>query len=188
MGYALAAAAAARGAQVTVVSGPTALPAPSGCELVQVETVAEMQEAVLSRFADCEVVIGAAAPADYALAAPAQDKLKRTREPLTLTLQPTPDIIAACGERKRADQRVVAFAAETQDLLANAAKKLMAKRADLLVANDVSRPGVGLDADRNAGWLLFADGRQQELPEMDKRAFAEQILDAVAGLLAARVG
>ncbi len=140
---------------------------------------------MLAHFPGSDVVIGAAAPADYT-SVPAKSKLKRATAGLTLELQPSTDIIAECGHRKNPDQLVVAFAAETQDLLANARKKLKAKRADLIVANDVSRPGVGMDADRNAGWLLFPDGNQQELSEMDKRTFAEKILDAIAGLIAAR--
>jgi phosphopantothenoylcysteine decarboxylase/phosphopantothenate--cysteine ligase len=187
MGYALAAAAASRGAEVTLISGPAALPDPPGCRVVRVETAGEMLDAVLTRSPTSDVVIGAAAPVDYA-ATPATTKLKRTGAALTVELQPTTDIIAECGRRKRPDQFVVAFAAETQDLLANAQKKLKAKRADLIVANDVSRPSVGMDSDRNAGYLLFADGNQQELPEMDKRTFAERVLDAVAGLLAPRAG
>jgi len=186
MGHALAAAAARRGAEVTLVSGPTALPDPLGCQVVRVETAQEMLRAVLAHFPASDVVIGAAAPADHTSAAPAKTKLRRAQTALTVELQPTTDIIAECGRHKHPDQLVVAFAAETQDLLANARKKLKAKRADLIVANDVSRPGMGMDADRNAGWLLFPDGNQQELPEMDKRTFAEKILDAVAGLIAAR--
>jgi phosphopantothenoylcysteine decarboxylase/phosphopantothenate--cysteine ligase len=186
MGYVLAEAAAGRGAQVTLVSGPTALPDPIGCQVLRVTTAAEMREAVLAQFPSCDVVIAVAAPADYAPAAPAKQKIRRTKKPLTIALQPTADIIAECGRTKRAGQLVVAFAAETQDLLAQAQKKLKAKRADLLVANDVSRPDVGLEADRNAGYLLFADGRQQELPELEKRGFAERILDAIVGLIAAR--
>jgi phosphopantothenoylcysteine decarboxylase/phosphopantothenate--cysteine ligase len=180
MGYALAAAAARRGAQVTVVSGPVALPPPPGCDLVQVETTAEMREAVRARAAESDVVIGAAAVADYTPAAPAETKMKRARGAVTVELQPTEDIIAECGRAKRPGQVVVGFAAETQDLLAGARAKLAKKHLDLVVANDVSRPGVGFDSDRNAGYLLFADGSRQEVPEMDKARFAERVLDAVA--------
>jgi phosphopantothenoylcysteine decarboxylase/phosphopantothenate--cysteine ligase len=180
MGYALAAAAARRGAQVTVVSGPVALPPPPGCDLVRVETAAEMQEAVRTRWAGSEVVIGAAAVADYTPAAPADAKMKRARSAVTVKLKPTEDIIAECGRAKRPGQMVVGFAAETEDLLANARAKLARKHLDLVVANDVSRPGLGFDSDRNAGYLLFADGSQQEVPEMDKARFAERVLDAIA--------
>ena len=186
MGYALAAAAARRGAQVTLVSGPVAQPAPPGCGVVSVESAAEMQEAVLSRWPEHDVVIGAAAVADYTPVAPAAGKLKRKHERLTLELRATADIIAECGRRKRPGQLVVAFAAETRDLLENARAKLAAKHADLLVANDVSQSGTGLDSDRNAGWLLFADGSQQELLEMEKTSFAEKVLDALAPKLAVR--
>lgn len=180
MGYALAAAAARRGAQVTVISGPVTLPPPPGCDLIRVETAAEMQEAVLARCAESDVVIGAAAVADYTPAAPADGKLKRGKSPVRLELQPTTDIIAECGRRKRTGQFVVAFAAETEDLLKHARAKLTAKHADMVVANDVSRPDTGMESDRNAGWLLFADGSQEELPEMDKARFAERVLDAIA--------
>jgi phosphopantothenoylcysteine decarboxylase/phosphopantothenate--cysteine ligase len=179
MGYALAAAAARRGAEVTLVSGPTALPAPDGCDLVSVTTAAEMQEAVLSRFPRSQVLIAAAAVADYAPARTADRKLKRRSGTLTLELKATPDILAECGRRKKRGQVLVGFAAETEEVLANARKKLTGKRLDIIVANDVSRPGVGFDSDRNAGCLLLTGGRQVALPEMSKDEFAARVLDAV---------
>jgi len=164
---------------VTVVAGPTAVPEPAGCKLVRVETARDMHRQALRRFPRCDVLIAAAAVADYAPARVGEGKLKSGDEPLTVTLRPTKDILADCGERKKEGQFLVGFAAETDDLLANARRKLAAKHLDLVVANDVSRPGVGFDSDRNAGYLLLADGREIELPEMAKSAFAERVLDAV---------
>lgn len=179
MGYALAEAAIRRGAQVTVVSGPTSLPAPAGCEVVAVETTQQMHDAVMSRLPQSEVVVGAAAPADYAPIAPASRKLKKARQSLALELRPTPDILAECGRRKRAGQVLVGFAAETQHVMANARAKLKAKKLDMIVANDVSREGIGFEADQNAGHLLLADGRKIELPRMAKSAFAERVMEVI---------
>lgn len=180
MGYALAASAARRGAEVTLVSGPTLLADPQGCQVVRVETSAQMREEVARRFAQCDVLIAAAAVADYAPAQVAEAKVKKTGVPLRIELRPTPDILAECGRARKPSQFLVGFAAETGDLLVRAREKLNAKGLDLIVANDVSRPGVGFESDRNAGYLLFADGRELEIPETDKTAFAERILDAVA--------
>jgi len=182
MGYALASAAARRGAAVTVVSGPTSLSGPAACEVVSVTTAAEMSKEVMSRFGRCDVLIAAAAVADYAPAQAGRTKLKKGARAITLTLNPTPDILAECGRRRQPGQVVVGFAAETESLVANARKKLAEKGLDIIVANNVSAPGVGFDSDRNAGYLLAADGRQVEVPEMDKSAFAERILDAVVEL------
>lgn len=179
MGYALAAAAAMRGAAVTLVSGPAAAPGPEGCDVVRVETTAEMYDAVLSRAPKCDVLIAAAAPADYAPASPAAQKMKKGAEPLTIELQPTPDILAECGRRKQPGQLLVGFAAETENLLANAGEKLRSKNLDLIVANEVSGTCVGIDSDRNAGHILFASGERVELPVMDKHEFAQRVLDAV---------
>jgi phosphopantothenoylcysteine decarboxylase/phosphopantothenate--cysteine ligase len=183
MGYALAGAAARRGAQVSLISGPTSLPTPAGCEVVSVTTAAEMEQAVLARFPQSQVLIAAAAVADYTPARVATSKLKRKGEALTLELKPTADILAECGRRRKRGQVLVGFAAETGSVLANARKKLVDKRLDIIVANDVSAPGIGFDSDRNAGHLLSADGPEVELPEMEKHAFAERVIDAVAGVL-----
>ena len=186
MGYALAEAAICRGAQVTLVSGPTSLPAPVGCEVVRVETTQEMHDAVLVRLPQSDVVVGAAAPADYALAAPPSQKLKKAKRSLSIELSPTPDILAECGRRKKAGQVLAGFAAETQNLIENARAKLKAKNLDMIVANDVSSAEVGFDADQNAGHLLLADGDAIELPKMAKSAFAERIMDAIAEALSGR--
>ena len=179
MGYAVAAAAAGRGAAVTVVSGPVAIPEPGGCEVVRVETAEEMRGEVLRRFPECDVLVAAAAVADYAPVEAAGGKVKSGRRRVTVELRPTKDILAECGEQKRKGQFLVGFAAETEDVLAHAKEKLEAKHLDLIVANDVSRAGVGFESDSNAGYLLLANGTELEVPEMDKRAFAERILDAV---------
>ena len=180
MGYALAEAAAARGAVVTVVAGPSCLAPPTGCEVVAVETTQEMHDEVVGRFGECEVMIAAAAPADYAPAQRAAQKLKKGNETLSVELAPTPDIAAECGRRRKAGQFLVGFAAETENLVANAKAKLRAKNLDLIVANDVSGGETGFESERNAGRLLFADGGERELPAMDKRGFAEEVLNAIA--------
>ena len=182
MGYALAAGAARRGAQVTLISGPTALtpPALPGGETVQVTTASEMREKVLRRFPRCDILIAAAAVADFAPFQAQGSKMKRSAVAgRSLELRATPDVLAECGRRKKVGQFLVGFAAETDDLLTNAREKLQSKHLDLIVANDVTRAGIGFGSDRNAGYLLFADGRETELPEMAKSAFADRILDAV---------
>lgn len=186
MGYALAEEAVRRGARVTLISGPVALPAPYGCELVPVETTEDMRSAVASRFDETDVLIAAAAPADYAAAQPAAEKIKKGAEGLTVKLQTTPDMLAECGARKRAGQAVVGFAAETEKLLEHARAKLLAKQLDLMIANDVSRSDIGFDADDNAGVALFADGRQVTLPVLSKPDFAARVLELVVELLAGR--
>jgi phosphopantothenoylcysteine decarboxylase/phosphopantothenate--cysteine ligase len=180
MGYALASAAAGRGAEVTLVSGPTSVAPPGGCDVVPVETAEGMLRATLDRFDGCDVLIAAAAVADYTPAVVSPEKMKRERAPVTVELRPTTDILAECGRRKRPAQLLVGFAAETEGILEHAREKLVAKGLDLIVANDVSRKDVGLESGRNAGHLIFSDGREVEVPEMDKLAFAARVLDAVA--------
>ena len=187
MGYALAEAAAARGASVTLVSGPAALSTPSGCELLQVVTTEEMYDAVLARLATADVLIAAGAPADFRPASPAPGKLKKDAHPGTLELVPTPDILAECGRRKEPSQFLVGFAAETENLVENAREKLLTKNLDLIVANDVSATEVGIDAERNEGHLLFADGRDEALPPLDKLAFAHRVLDAIVAAVQSHV-
>jgi phosphopantothenoylcysteine decarboxylase/phosphopantothenate--cysteine ligase len=179
MGYAVAAAAATRGAQVTLVSGPTSLPDPEHCVIVRVNTAEEMREAVAGYFDDSDVLIAAAAVADYMPAQVQAGKLKRSKGPITVQLGPTPDIVAECGQRKRPSQILVGFAAETEDLLARAKEKLKSKRLNMIVANDVSLSDIGFDSDENAGVLLLDNGEQVNLPKMGKSAFAERILDAI---------
>jgi len=177
MGYALAAAAARRGAQVILVSGPTALPDPPACEVVRVETCSQMRAEVLRRFPQCDILIAAAAVADFGPAAVSGRKVRKKETPQELQLRPTPDILAECGQKKRG-QFLIGFAAETEDLLERAGEKMASKHLDMIVANDVSRAGIGFGSDLNAGYLLLADGGKIEIPEMEKSAFAQRVLDA----------
>ena len=182
MGYAIAAAAARRGAEVVLVSGPVSLPCPDGVERVSVESSRELCDAVLGRAGECDAVIQAAAPADFTPATFSETKIKKTGEGMALELRPTTDIAAALGARKRPGQVLVAFAAETNDLIDNARGKLARKNADLVVANDVTRPGAGFGADTNIVSLVTRDSAR-ELPVMPKSEVADAILDAVAALL-----
>ncbi len=180
-GYAVAAEAARRGATVTLVS-TVSLPTPPDVELVAVETAAQMQEAVTSRASNTDVVVMAAAVADFRPAAPAPGKFKKDQGTPTIVLEPTPDILAGLGAGKRPGQILVGFAAETDDLLANATAKLRRKNLDLIVANDVSQPGVGFQHDTNAVTLLLRDGTTQHVALASKDAVAAAVLDAIVGL------
>ncbi|MEZ5255969.1 MAG: bifunctional phosphopantothenoylcysteine decarboxylase/phosphopantothenate--cysteine ligase CoaBC [Ilumatobacteraceae bacterium] len=180
-GYAIAAAAAARGATVTLVS-TVDRPAPIGVEVVSVETAAEMQAAIETRFARTDVVVMAAAVADFRPVDPAGGKLKKEAGAPRIQLEPTPDILAGLGSKKRADQTLVGFAAETQDLLANAARKVANKNLDLIVANDVAADGVGFAHETNAVTVLDATGVVATIPLADKRHVAERVLDEIVGV------
>jgi len=181
MGYAIAEAARDRGAEVVLVSGPVNLAAPEGVEVVKIESSADLCEAVLSRGDWADVVIQAAAPADFTPARVAQSKIKKTGTGMTLELVNTTDIAKALGERKREGQVLVAFAAETDRVLENAKGKLAKKNADLIVANDVTRPGAGFGVDTNAVTLITRTD-ERSLPVMSKREVADAILDRVAAL------
>ena len=177
-GYAIAAEAVARGASVTVVS-TVELPVPPGAVVRRVETAAEMQAAMNALAPDADVVIMAAAVADFRPVAAAAGKIKKHDGVPEIVLEPTPDILAALGAAKPSGQVLVGFAAETADLLANARAKLCAKRLDLIVANDVSAPGVGFQHDTNAVTLLHADGESITIELSDKRHIARAVLDSV---------
>ncbi len=179
MGYALAEAAVARGATVTLISGPGCLTPPAGCEVVRVETTQEMYDEVVRRFGDCDVFISAGAPTDYTPVSKAAQKLKKASDKLVVEFSLTPDILAECGRKKKPGQFLVGFAAETENLINNATAKLRAKKLDLIVANEVGGEETGFESDRNAGVLLFGDDNRADLPAMDKRAFAEAVLRAV---------
>jgi phosphopantothenoylcysteine decarboxylase/phosphopantothenate--cysteine ligase len=180
-GYAVAAEAARRGAKVTLVT-TAARPAPAGVEVLEVETAAQMAEAVLERADRADVVVMAAAVADFRpVVAPAK-KLKKESGPPQIVLEPTPDILAVLGERKRSSQTLVGFAAETDDVVTNAAAKLARKHLDLIVANDVAAAGVGFDHDTNAVTIVGVDGVVQNVPLADKRIVATGIVDAVVAL------
>jgi phosphopantothenoylcysteine decarboxylase/phosphopantothenate--cysteine ligase len=180
MGYALAAQARARGARVVLVSAPTSLAAPEGCEVVPVTTVEEMRLAVLAQLAEASMVIMAAAVSDYRVAAVSSEKLKRegTR---TLELEPTADILREIVERRSPATLVIGFAAETEDVLANGRAKLARKGADALVVNDVSGSETGFDSDRNAGWFVTPE-ETTELGESTKTVMACRILDGAMAL------
>lgn len=182
MGYAVAEAARDRGAEVVLVSGPVSLAAPAGVERVSVESSEQLCEAVLSRGEWADVVVQAAAPADFTPASVAEGKIKKTGAGMTLVLKNTTDIAAELGRRKREGQVLVAFAAETDDVLKNARGKLARKNADMVVANDVSRADAGFGVDTNAVTLVTRDG-EKALPLMQKRAVADAILDGVAALM-----
>ncbi len=185
MGYAIAEAAAARGARVILVSGPTALTPPPGVDVIHVETAQQMYDAVLAKLHAATVVIKAAAVADYRPKQVAGRKLKKDEAVPEVRLEPTPDILAEVGKRK--ERRIlVGFAAETEDLVANARKKLQRKNLDLMVANDVSQPGAGFDSDTNAVKILDAQGGVEEIPLQSKRSVADRVLDRVVGLLKQR--
>ena len=185
MGYAMAEAAAARGARVILVSGPTALSPPQGVDVIHVETAQQMHDAVLAKLTAATVVIKAAAVADYRPKQVAARKIKKDEAVREVTLESTPDILAEVGKRK-GRRILVGFAAETEDLVENARKKLQRKNLDLMVANDVSQPGAGFDADTNAVKMLDAQGKVEELPVQSKRSVADRVLDRVVGLLKQR--
>lgn len=188
MGYALAAAAAARGAAVTLISGPTNLPTPSGVQLIPVSTTQQMYNAVMDNLAGQDLIIKAAAPADFTAGQAAEQKIKKTAgQPLQLTLVQTPDIAAEVGRRKGSSVLVV-FAAETDPDPERVLAKLRAKQADMLVLNDVTAPGAGFNVDTNIVSLLQADGTRQDLPMMPKAQVAGSILDAALPLLPPECG
>ena len=178
MGYAVAAEAAYRGANVTLVSGPTNLAAPAGVERVEVQSARDMRDATMQAFENADIAVLTAAVADYEAAEIADRKIKKGEGPLTLALRRTPDIAVELGARK-GGRFIVAFAAETNDALANAREKLQRKNADLIVVNDITQPGAGFGVDTNLVTILDADGATEELPLLSKRAVAAHILDAV---------
>ena len=177
-GHALAAEAAARGAKVTLVT-TVDLPFPPHSDVIRVETAAEMEEAVNAAGASADVVVMAAAVADFRPAQVADRKLKKQAGVPEITLEPTPDILARLVARKRPGQTVVGFAAETDEVRKNAAAKLAAKGIDLIVANDVTAPGAGFEHDTNQVVIMDADGTECEVPLADKRAIARAVFDAV---------
>ena len=186
MGFAVAAEAARRGADVTLVAGPATAEPPGVAELVRVRGAVQMRDAVMARVADADIVVMAAAVADYAPVATQPDKIKKQGDTLTLTLRKTPDILAALGEwrgRQGGGRPVlVGFAAETSDLVASARRKLDAKHIDLIVANDVLQPGAGFDVDTNVVTLVGRDW-DEALPLQPKSSVAAAILDRAERLL-----
>lgn len=181
-GYAIAEEAARRGAEVTLVSGPTSLPDPFVCAVVRVQTAAEMHAAAMDAFAAADAVIATAAVADYRPAAPSAHKLKKAARTVELELVRTTDILAEMAESK-GGRVLIGFAAESQGVVEAAHEKLSRKSLDLVVANDITEPGLGFGARENRVVLVDADG-VEELPVMDKRALARQICDRLAVLMA----
>lgn len=181
MGYELARAAAERGAQVTLVSGPVSIAPPQGVQLVGVESSQQMFEAVASRQAQCDIIIKAAAPADYTPAEVSGQKIKKGEGELTLSLRRTQDILLWLGEHKRPGQLLCGFSAETEHLLENSRGKLERKHADLIVANNITEEGAGFGVDTNIATLLTREG-DEPLPKMTKRALADRILDRLLAM------
>ena len=180
MGFALAEAARNRGAQVTVIAGSTTAPVPDGIDIRRVESTQDLFDAVTTTAPDMDVVIQAAAPADYRFAVTYPQKHKKAHDgqPFVVELVENPDIAAAVGAAKRPGQVLVGFAAETENLLQNAHRKLESKHLDLIVLNDVSQPGAGFNVDTNIATLITPDS-QTEYPLRTKKQLAEDILDAV---------
>jgi phosphopantothenoylcysteine decarboxylase/phosphopantothenate--cysteine ligase len=179
MGFALAEASRRRGAQVVLVTGPTHLDPPAGAEVERVRTAEQMAQAVLLHFERATVTLMAAAVADFRPAEVHSGKIKKRDGVPTLKLEPTPDILAMIAPRRRPGQVVVGFAAETENLLAQATAKLRDKRLDFIVANDVSQEGAGFDSDTNIVTLVFPDGHTKPLEKMSKLEVAQRILDEV---------
>lgn len=177
MGYAVAQRAAERGAEVLLVSGPSALQPPANVKVVNVETTQEMLDACLAAYEAMDIVIKAAAVADYRPRDVADQKIKKkTDDALTIVMDKNPDILKTLGAKKT-HQVLVGFAAETQNLLANAREKVVKKNLDMIVANDVTATGAGFNADTNIVKFLFAEGDTQELEQMAKTEVADRILD-----------
>ena len=178
MGYAIAEAARDRGADVVLVSGPVNIDAPSGVEVIGIETTAELLTAMQKLAVDADIVIQAAAPADFTPEHEAKSKIKKTDGALTLTFTENPDVAKTIGETKKPHQRFVVFAAETDNVTDSARAKLLKKGADMVVANDVTKPGAGFNVDTNQVTLIGRDF-SEELPMLTKRQTADAIIDRV---------
>ena len=185
MGYAIAEAARDRGAKVTLVTGPVSLPPVPGVEMVNITSTLDLYDEVTSRAKTADAVIQAAAPADFRPESVSSVKIKKNGEDMALRLVPNPDIAAALGQAKHKGQVLVAFAAETNDVLENAQKKLLKKNADMIVANDVTMPGAGFAGNTNCVTLITKEN-MESLPMMSKREVADAILDRVARISEAK--
>jgi len=185
MGYALARAAVRRGAEVTLISGPTALEPPAGARLISVTTAAEMRDAVIKEFAQCTAIVMAAAVADYRPTIVADQKMKRGKGPVELRLEPNPDILKELSDKKNG-KLLVGFAAETEELTANAEKKLREKNLDMIIANNVAEAGSGFDGDTNIATILDRTGAKRSLPLMSKDKLADCIYDHFLALKSQR--
>ena len=177
MGYALARAAVDRGMQVTLVSGPTALKAPAGAEILYVETAREMQEAMSQRFAKADLIIMAAAVSDHRPETRSKQKQKKEQMRMTLDLVANPDILMELGKQKKNGQTLVGFAAETENLLPNARRKLREKNLDWIVANDVSEKDRGFQSDFNKISLLSKEQNEMDFEYQEKNSLARKIME-----------
>ncbi|WP_088228503.1 bifunctional phosphopantothenoylcysteine decarboxylase/phosphopantothenate--cysteine ligase CoaBC [Desulfosporosinus sp. FKB] len=186
MGYAVAQALQEAGAETILVSAPTDLPVPQGVTRVSVQTARQMRDEVLSRFMDVEIIVKAAAVADYRPAVQAEQKIKKDGSGRTLELIPNPDILAELG-REKTTQVLIGFAAETENLLANAQEKMQRKNVDLLVANDVTKEGAGFGSPTNIVSFLFPDGRKIDFPQMSKLEVARHLVKEIVNLLGVKV-
>src|SRR5215510_994561 len=184
MGYAVAERAARRGAAVDLVTTIGRPVGVSGIEIEHVETADDMARAVTSRFPDCDVLVMAAAVADFRPKAAADEKLKKRDGVPEVVLEPTTDVLALLGERKQPGQVLVGFAAETDHVEQHAAEKMAAKRVDMMVANDVSAPDAGFEVDTNRAILLYSSGSREETPLLDKGDLADLLLDRISAVLA----
>ena len=181
MGYALAEAAQIRGAEVTLITGPTRVPLPRGVKVISVETAGQMYDATIKHHQSMDTVIMAAAVADYRPAEFSPKKIKKEKNNVTIAMVKNPDILAEMG-KKKGTTFLVGFAAETEDLLANAQQKLQTKNVDLIIANDVTQPGAGFETDTNIVTLLCRNGKSEKLPQMSKESLAHKIFDKIKAL------
>ncbi len=182
MGYAIAKMAKRRGASVILISGPVELQSPRGIKTFMVKTAEEMREKVLENYSDCDVVIKAAAVSDYRPAETSPQKIKKDKDQMILRLVKNPDILAELG-RKKGQQILVGFAAETEELVANARKKLEKKGLDMIVANDVSRKDAGFGTDTNVARLIYRDGRIEDTGFLQKEQLADLILERIRDMI-----
>jgi phosphopantothenoylcysteine decarboxylase/phosphopantothenate--cysteine ligase len=176
MGYALAQEAAARGAHVVLVSGPVSLPPPRDVTLLPVRTATEMRQAVMDHLADVTILIKAAAVADYYIPNPSKQKMKKTAARRSLDLEPTPDILAELGTKK-GERLLIGFAAETDNMIEEARRKMQQKNCDMVVGNLVSQPGTGFESDENEVVLVTRTGETIPVERASKRAIAGRIFD-----------
>ena len=182
MGYAIAKIAAARGAQVTLISGPVSLNPPQNAKTIKITNAKEMLEAVKENFPDSDIVIKSAAVADFRPKNISAEKIKKTGEDISIELERTDDILAFLGKNKKPGQILCGFSMETQSLIENSKKKLSAKNLDLIIANNLKTPGAGFQADTNQATIISKDF-QKELPLMQKEELASRILDEIKSFL-----
>lgn len=183
MGYAIASAAWRRGADVTLISGPASLPEPTGPLLIHIETAEQMAEAVRDNIITADVLVMAAAVADFRPAAPAASKIKKSANVSAIELERAPDVLTSTRTARKAGMRVVGFALETDAHEANARKKLQEKGLDLIVLNDAREPGAGFEVSTNRVTIISADGNSEALPLLSKDEVADAILDRLGKLL-----